>query len=369
MARFDRSRISNVPWTMSGHGAMNLFHNQSFIWGHILLINHFLWGQDKEPQTRRSNSARQSQAMPAKDSGRVPPPVGSRSRAETTAAKGDFANIHRATLAVAHIVKSDVVDNRCLFCGIEGGEHLSEEDAIPRWLLHHLGTPSHDKRVHAVVSAQTGDVLRKEITSSFRFVEPRICERNCNNGWMSRLESAARDFLVPLIDGSKALGDVRWSEAAVVAKWAVKTAYVHSWAIPLELPVPLEQMSAICGDQAPIPTGVGVFGMQAPFVKPTAYSAARLLAPHRIRRASYGPTAKGLVQDWSSVWSPKSGRGVLACSKSAVHFDQAACPPLATDERVVEPLAWIRASTREPPARSTCQRPCSVPPGLATRLC
>jgi hypothetical protein len=88
---------------------------------------------------------------------------------------------------------------------------------------------------------------------------------------MSRLESVAKPLLEPLIDDRRPVTDVTPREAAILKKWAIKTAYLHSYASPLKKPVPLAHLQPLAGDSGRSVSGVGVFATQWPHVKPSSY--------------------------------------------------------------------------------------------------
>ena len=161
--------------------------------------------------------------------------------------------------------------NSCLFCGAQGAGVLSNEHVIPQWLLKHLDLPPDDMLFQGVASSATETLVEPaRIHSSFNFVQGHVCEE-CNTGWMSRLEVAAKPILVPLIEKESSIDSLSPEEADIVGKWVIKTAYMHSWTSPLKQPVQPEHLQALCGDGGkPIP-GVGVFGMQSGFKQPSSY--------------------------------------------------------------------------------------------------
>jgi hypothetical protein len=173
-------------------------------------------------------------------------------------------------LCVAAVLASRVA-KPCLFCGAEGPGVLSDEHVIPEWLLDHVELPADDLMFHGVAKSATGELTQEpRIHSSFNFVEGRVCEE-CNTGWMSKLESAAKPILIPLLDNTRTVDNLNAEERGVVWKWAAKTAYLHTWAGPLKNAAQLPHLRALYGPTgAPIPR-VHVFGMQADFNKKTAY--------------------------------------------------------------------------------------------------
>lgn len=163
---------------------------------------------------------------------------------------------------------SSVSARVCLFCG-RGGP-WAEEHINPAWLLRHLGLPDDDRLFQGSAVTETGELVASRSFSTFRFVEGRVCAE-CNNGWMSRLETAAMPILIPLIDHIRAVQTLTTMEAAIVAKWAAKTAYLHTYVGMLRQPVPLPQMRALHGDTGVPVDGVGVFATQGEFDRSSAY--------------------------------------------------------------------------------------------------
>jgi hypothetical protein len=159
----------------------------------------------------------------------------------------------------------------CLFCGVGESVPFSAEDVVPRWLLHHLDLPSHDQTLHVLAESKTGTILDQHVTSSFRFLEPRVCRAHCNNGWMSSLEESTIPILKPLIDETSSLEQLSVTDRRTLAKWAVKTAYMHAYAGKLDTRPDLAHLAALNTDVGtPVP-GVIVCGTYGAFVKPSSF--------------------------------------------------------------------------------------------------
>ncbi len=137
--------------------------------------------------------------------------------------------------------------------------------------LDYLGLPDGDQLFQGVASSETGQLVEPpRIHSTFSFVQGRVCG-DCNSGWMSRLEGAAKPLLTALIDQQRGLASLSGQEAALVGRWAAKTAYLHTWAGPLKQPVQLSHLKALSGDAGDVAAGVGVFGMQSEYAQPSGY--------------------------------------------------------------------------------------------------
>jgi hypothetical protein len=76
---------------------------------------------------------------------------------------------------------------------------------------------------HRVVNEEGMTLLRTHDLNNFTFKS--IC-RDCNNTWMSRLESEAKPLLLPLIEGMLAGGALSIDERRLLARWAFKTAFM-----------------------------------------------------------------------------------------------------------------------------------------------
>lgn len=163
-----------------------------------------------------------------------------------------------------------IVAKSCLFCGASGAGVLSKEHVIPQWLLKHLKLPEDDKLFQGVASSASNTLAQApRIHSSFNFVQGHVCQK-CNNGWMSRLEVAAKPILVPLIDGERTIESLTREEAEIVGKWTCKTAYMHSWAALLKERVQEVHLQALCEDGRAV-QGVSVVGMQRDFKQPSSH--------------------------------------------------------------------------------------------------
>jgi hypothetical protein len=158
----------------------------------------------------------------------------------------------------------------CVFCGEDVNADPSEEHAIPRWLLTHLGLNEGDLLFQGVADSETDALVGRRVHETNRFVEGRVCY-TCNHGWMERLETANKSLLVDLIENRRALWSLSLSERERLANWAVKTAYVVASAAPLKRPVPESHRRAVYASSGGVPSGVGIFGIQSPFTKDFSY--------------------------------------------------------------------------------------------------
>lgn len=150
---------------------------------------------------------------------------------------------------------------KCIFCdnvltGVRAREHV-----IPQWLIAYLGI-GEDKLYLAVAQSADDSVLESRKHVASRFVEGRVCE-SCNNGWMNDLEREAMEILKPLIAGTMPLVSISDDERTIVAKWAAKTAYVMSYAVPLKKTPESSHLRYMKENKGAVPSRVGVFGCQS----------------------------------------------------------------------------------------------------------
>jgi hypothetical protein len=93
------------------------------------------------------------------------------------------------------------------------------EDAWPLWLMKRF--PSSEKaRTYGEIGVRN---LGSWPTPKPRLRVKRLC-KDCNNGWMSRLENEAKPVLESILDDK--LKTIDASAQLTIARWAVKTAMV-----------------------------------------------------------------------------------------------------------------------------------------------
>jgi hypothetical protein len=82
------------------------------------------------------------------------------------------------------------------------------------------------------------------------FKEGRICP-DCNNGWMSELESEAMGVLKPLMDGQMAFEQLSEEEKRILTRWSFKTAIVLNSGSNFYKLVPLEHYELVYNNKFP----------------------------------------------------------------------------------------------------------------------
>ena len=106
---------------------------------------------------------------------------------------------------------------RCPFC--DGDRHPTKEHVFPEWLLEELGlTKTPTKAIHQTISGQAKNTRSMNHGG---MVLGKVCG-DCNNGWMSELEAAAR----PVLLTARRKEPLQTLDAQLLATWAFKTAIV-----------------------------------------------------------------------------------------------------------------------------------------------
>ena len=80
------------------------------------------------------------------------------------------------------------------------------------------------------------DKLHRRSIAYDSFKLNRICA-DCNNGWMSDLETRAKPLIIGLMNGSTKLESLDNHQRRLLARWAGKTAIIESHAVGAESPV------------------------------------------------------------------------------------------------------------------------------------
>ena len=116
---------------------------------------------------------------------------------------------------------------RCIFCG---GFGLSKEHVWSKWtyaLVPNKPTDTH-RRGHYVSSRANPRIIeRREIKAyqgNVNTIRLRVVCKGCNNGWMSRLDSAVKPILSPLILGVSTMLNER--SQLILSTWIAMKAMV-----------------------------------------------------------------------------------------------------------------------------------------------
>jgi hypothetical protein len=137
----------------------------------------------------------------------------------------------------------------CVFCG---DVDLSREHVYPKWLRSYYGPAL---RVLSIVQSPDGDTRRRPEVP-FDITVRCVCKQ-CNNGWMSRMEDRARPHLVPLMHGSATR--LQPEALAVISAWTYKTVLmIQEQAAPATPLIPREAYHHLMREGSP-PLGVRIW--------------------------------------------------------------------------------------------------------------
>jgi hypothetical protein len=98
---------------------------------------------------------------------------------------------------------------RCIFCGAGG---LSKEHIWSEWTYElvppipggeHVKTVYQSAKHNPKITGVESSKQRQGSTNTIKLYA--VCKTECNNGWMSRLDEAAKPLLTPLILGQPAV--------------------------------------------------------------------------------------------------------------------------------------------------------------------
>lgn len=108
---------------------------------------------------------------------------------------------------------------QCLMCGDSG--RLTREHAMPAWIDQAVGATSNGVVLHMYAPRpETGVAQRVWSTNRIDIKVKNVCSA-CNNGWMSQLESEAKDVLAPLIQGEPRT--LTPADCELTTRWFLKT--------------------------------------------------------------------------------------------------------------------------------------------------
>lgn len=151
----------------------------------------------------------------------------------------------------------------CLGCGVElTGEGVSLEHALAQWLIREIELPGvslnqflHDQR------KPEDTLLRSDQLNTFG--SKKVC-RVCNNGWMSRLESEAKPYILGLMHQKTNILTLTDDARQILSRWAVKTAFMISVVQTIQFELPWTVFQNLGKRENAGPSGCFVFASQQP---------------------------------------------------------------------------------------------------------
>lgn len=199
------------------------------------------------------------------------------------------------------------------FVGVGGGRR-------GRFSATRVGEHLYGRFCQGVASTATQTLVKPaRVHSSFNFVQGHVCQ-DCNNGGMSRLEVAAQPILIPLIDRQRPIASLTTEEKLTVSKWVAKTAYMVSWAAPLEKRVQQDHLMALNGDGGKPFSGVAIFGMQSDFKENfSCFLTGHWPSVHAVKPGFFRSDASRSIQDRLTVPARVFVSCLLARPKISFH--------------------------------------------------
>jgi hypothetical protein len=132
-------------------------------------------------------------------------------------------------------ITSLTMDSRreCIFCGATGSK-ITKEHVWTKWLREHVelgtGPPiGHSRRLTTRDGETVEDLSWEAIPLDWQVAAP--C-KDCNEGWMEQIETAARPILTPMLDDKRVSLDI--SGVDVLAQWVTLRVMVAQHAYPKE---------------------------------------------------------------------------------------------------------------------------------------
>ncbi len=151
---------------------------------------------------------------------------------------------------------------KCPFCNGSLSRNSSNEHIIPKWLMGFLNisdemvTPTHQ-------SSKDGRIVSKRRHLLTNLVSGGICA-NCNNGWMSDLETENMATLKALIKGSLKTSSLVPSQKWSIARWIFKTAMMLNYGSNYTNKIPLDHFQYLYKHDDSLPDRVCVVIYQYP---------------------------------------------------------------------------------------------------------
>ncbi|HYL73070.1 MAG TPA: hypothetical protein VEU96_02640 [Bryobacteraceae bacterium] len=152
-----------------------------------------------------------------------------------------------------------IVRKFCLFCRKPLTKSTAtNEHVIPQWLLRQFGIGD---RTISPAGWQWGNAPSRRSHPWSRLVVRDVCV-NCNSGWLSELENAAKPFLPALAAGQRPLGALTDEENLLLARWAAKTAFLIQRTAGIPAVIPMDAFCALRDEPGGLPASTFVFGFQ-----------------------------------------------------------------------------------------------------------
>jgi hypothetical protein len=130
--------------------------------------------------------------------------------------------------------------DECVFCG---DSPTTLEHILSGWANRHLTQPSVEPVKHSMTHA---DRIVAEWDAPGIDIQLKAPCEGCNSGWMSRLETAAKCLIVPMLSGETVVLDRQ--AQTTLATWTITTLMLYQLFHPADRGVPPEHYGALYED-------------------------------------------------------------------------------------------------------------------------
>ncbi len=136
---------------------------------------------------------------------------------------------------------------KCVFCG---GTKLSKEHIFAQWLLKELNI--YEKTVEQTHVNVFGSPMSNRKHAFSRLVNGLVCEE-CNNGWMSQLESECQAHITNFMNADMLKEEIEYLKTnhGSIAKWVFKNVILLNSAANYRKLVPNEHYSSLYAGNIP----------------------------------------------------------------------------------------------------------------------
>jgi len=136
---------------------------------------------------------------------------------------------------------------KCIFCG---NSKLCKEHIFAQWLLKELDI--YDKNVSMTHASPIGMTISNRQHPFSKLVNGLVCEE-CNNGWMSRLESACQHHIINLMNMAEIKEELGFIQGHydTLARWAFKNVVLLNMATNYRQLVPKNHYTTLYSGSIP----------------------------------------------------------------------------------------------------------------------
>ncbi|SRR5258708_614796 len=151
----------------------------------------------------------------------------------------------------------------CLGCSIElTGDVITIEHILPQWLAKEIEKPNVKLRHFLHDESKPEDTLLRSYGLG-TFGTKKVCG-NCNNGWMSRLETQAKPYILDLMNQRTSILSLTDEVRLALSRWAVKTAFMISVVQTIQFELPWAAFQRLGSQESDGPDGCFVLASQQP---------------------------------------------------------------------------------------------------------